>query len=61
MGTKTITYEVRDRTATITFDRPERLNAISPEMAEELRHAYAAAEADPEVWTLLVTGNGRAF
>lgn len=61
MGTKTITYEVRNRTATITFDRPDRLNAISPEMAEELRHAYAAAEADPEVWTLLVTGNGRAF
>lgn len=61
MDYETITYEVRNRTATITFDRPDRLNAISPEMAEELRHAYAAAEADPEVWTLLVTGNGRAF
>jgi enoyl-CoA hydratase/carnithine racemase len=30
-------------------------------MAHELRHAYAAAEADPDVWTLVVTGNGRAF
>jgi enoyl-CoA hydratase/carnithine racemase len=61
MGYETITYEVRDRTATITFDRPDRLNAISPEMAGELRQAYAAAEADAEVWTLLITGNGRAF
>ena len=61
MSYATITYQVRDRTATITFNRPDRLNAISPEMAQELRHAYAAAEADPEVWTLLVTGNGRAF
>jgi len=61
MKYETITYDVSERIATITFDRPEQLNAISPQMAEELRHAYAAAEADAEVWTLLVTGNGRAF
>ena len=61
MSYETILYEVSDRIATITFNRPDRLNAISPQMAHELRHAYAAAEADPEVWTLLVTGNGRAF
>jgi enoyl-CoA hydratase/carnithine racemase len=61
MRYETILYDVGDRIATITFNRPDRLNAISPQMAHELRHAYAAAEADPEVWTLLVTGNGRAF
>jgi enoyl-CoA hydratase/carnithine racemase len=61
MRYETILYEVSDRIATITFNRPDRLNAISPEMAHELRHAYAAAEADPDVWTLVVTGNGRAF
>lgn len=61
MSYNTIEYEVRDRTAIIVFNRPDQLNAISPEMAEELRDAYAAAEADPEVWTLLVTGRGRAF
>jgi enoyl-CoA hydratase/carnithine racemase len=61
MGYETILYDVSDRIATITFNRPEKLNAISPQMAHELRHAYAAAEADPEVWTLLVTGAGRAF
>jgi enoyl-CoA hydratase/carnithine racemase len=57
----TILYDVSERIATVTFNRPDRLNAISPEMAHELRHAYAAAEADADVWTIVVTGNGRAF
>src|SRR5881392_2418415 len=57
----TIVYEVEDRTATITLNRPDALNALSPSMISELRRAYAAAEADDDVWTLLVTGNGRAF
>jgi enoyl-CoA hydratase/carnithine racemase len=56
-----IEYEVADRTATITLNRPEQLNALSPRMIGELRHVYAEAEADDDVWTILVTGNGRAF
>lgn len=61
MDFETILYQVDDRVATVTFDRPEQLNAISPLMARELRTAYAAAEADESVWIVLVTGNGRAF
>ena len=61
MDFDTILYEVEDRTAVITLNRPDRLNALSPEMIADLREAYAAAEADESVWTLLVTGNGRAF
>ncbi len=61
MTFETITYEVAERVATITFDRPDRLNAVSPEMIRELHQAYDAAEADPEVWILLITGSGRAF
>jgi enoyl-CoA hydratase/carnithine racemase len=57
----TIRYEVEDRIATITFDRPDRLNALSPEMIRELRSAYADAEADENVWIIIVTGSGRAF
>ena len=61
MTFETIIYEVEDRIATITFDRPDRLNALSPEMVRELRDAYASAEADPDVWITIVTGSGRAF
>ncbi len=61
MDFESIRYEVADRVATITLDRPEQLNALSPAMINELRTAYAEAEADDDVWTLLVTGNGRAF
>ncbi len=57
----TIVYEVEGRTATITFNRPDQLNAVNPAMVVELRRAYALAEADPSVWTIIVTGAGRAF
>lgn len=61
MNFESIRYEVADRIATITFDRPDRLNALSPAMIGELRQAYDRAEADPDVWILLITGSGRAF
>jgi enoyl-CoA hydratase/carnithine racemase len=61
MQFETILYEAGDRIATITLNRPDRLNAVSPLMVSELRAAYAAAEADEAVWILLVTGAGRAF
>jgi enoyl-CoA hydratase/carnithine racemase len=56
-----VLYEVADRTATITFNRPDQLNAVSLAMSAELRDAYERAEADDDVWTILVTGSGRAF
>lgn len=58
---ETILYEVDDRVATITFNRPDRLNAINRTMEHELRDAYARAESDDDVWTVVVTANGRAF
>ena len=61
MEFETIQYEVADRVATITFDRPGKLNSITPRMIAELAVAYEAAEADDDVWLLIVTGNGRAF
>ena len=61
MDFETIEYEVEDRVATITFNRAEQLNALSPAMVGELRHAYAMAESDEDVWFLVVTGKGRAF
>lgn len=58
---ETILYEVDDRVATITFNRPDRLNAINLTMERELRDAYARAERDDDVWTIVVTATGRAF
>jgi enoyl-CoA hydratase/carnithine racemase len=61
MGYEQITYDVRDRIATITMNRPARLNAWTPEMGKELYAAFAAAAADDEVRVIVVTGAGRGF
>jgi enoyl-CoA hydratase/carnithine racemase len=58
---ETIAYSVEDRVATIAFNRPDQLNAINLRMKNELGQAFAAAEADEDVWLIIVTGNGRVF
>jgi enoyl-CoA hydratase/carnithine racemase len=58
---KVVRYEVEDRVATITLDRPERLNAWTGRMHAEYRRAVAAAEADGAVRALVITGAGRGF
>ena len=42
-------YEVEDPIATITLNRPERLNALTGRLLDEIRHAIAAAEVDERV------------
>jgi len=56
-----IRYEVDDPVATITLSRPEVLNAWTDQMAAEVRHAVAAAEDDPRVVGIVITGAGRGF
>ena len=58
---QSITYEVDGHKATITLNRPDALNALTPHMVTELRAAYDEAENDDNMWLLIVTGNGRAF
>lgn len=58
---RTLRIEVADRVATITLDRPDRLNAWTGRMHTEYRQAVAAAEDDREVRVLVVTGAGRGF
>jgi len=47
--------------ALLTLNRPERLNAWTPRMSVELAHAIEAANADPEVGAIVLTGAGRGF
>ena len=56
-----ILYEVDDPVATITLNRPERLNAITDRMMQELRHALADAERNDAVVGIVLTGAGRGF
>jgi enoyl-CoA hydratase/carnithine racemase len=56
-----ILYEVADPVATITLNRPSTLNAWTDRMNSEVRHAVAAAEADPRVVGIVLTGAGRGF
>ncbi len=57
----TILVESRPGYHVITLNRPERLNALTVEMADALLAALDAAQADPECRALLLTGAGRAF
>ena len=61
MQANTIIYQSRGGIAEIRLNRPERLNAVTQQLYDELNAALGAAEADSEVRVLLLTGEGRAF
>jgi len=56
-----ILYEVEDHVLTITLNRPDRLNAFTATMGQELIAAFDAADADDDVRAIIVTGAGRGF
>ena len=56
-----ILYAIHDRVATITLNRPDRLNAYTQSMGEELRAALTHADADDNVRAIVLTGAGRGF
>jgi enoyl-CoA hydratase/carnithine racemase len=58
---ETIRLERRDGMATITLDRPDRLNAFTVRMLDELVDAFDTTDADDDVRAVIVTGAGRAF
>ncbi len=56
-----ITLEIDDPVATITLNRPEKLNALTDRTMQELRHAMATAERSDDVVGIVLTGAGRGF
>ncbi|HEY8539409.1 MAG TPA: crotonase/enoyl-CoA hydratase family protein [Steroidobacteraceae bacterium] len=56
-----IAYQVEDRILTITLNRPDRMNAATPRMYEELIEAFDRADADDDVKAIIVTGAGKVF
>jgi enoyl-CoA hydratase/carnithine racemase len=56
-----IAFEVDGHVATITLDRPDRLNAFTVTMQQEICAALDEVDADPEVRVVVVTGRGRGF
>jgi enoyl-CoA hydratase/carnithine racemase len=61
MSEPVVLYEVKDRIATVTFNRPDRLNAFNAEMAAGLRQAMEKAALDEGVRVIVLTGAGRGF
>ncbi len=56
-----VLYQLEDNVATITYNRPDVLNAVNGEMRRDLNAAFARFRDDEEAWVAIVTGAGRAF
>ena len=61
MAYENILVETRDRVAIITLNRPQRLNALSDALADEMEAALAGFDADPGISVIVITGSDKAF
>ncbi len=61
MDYQTILFELKDRIATITFNRPDRLNAINEAMREDFSRLFDEIQTNEEIGVIVFTGAGRAF
>src|ERR1041384_1069143 len=61
MSTETILVEIENGVATITLNRPDKLNAMNRQMMQEVQQTLKALEADDAVGVVVFTGAGRAF
>ena len=58
---ETLLYSVEDGIATITLNRPDRMNAFTTRMRDELVSLFDETDADDAVRAVIITGAGRAF
>ncbi|MEW6211818.1 MAG: enoyl-CoA hydratase/isomerase family protein [Acidobacteriota bacterium] len=61
MDYKTIIFELENRIATITLNRPDQLNAINEEMREDFARLFTELQTNDEIKVVILTGAGRAF
>src|SRR5215510_814996 len=61
MAYKTLNFELADRVATITLNRPDRLNAINEEMRDDFSRLFSELQTNDEIGVVIFTGAGRAF
>ena len=61
MTFNSVILKKRNRVLSLTLDRPRTLNALNPEMINEMHQAVARAKGDDEVKALVVRGSSRAF
>jgi 2-(1,2-epoxy-1,2-dihydrophenyl)acetyl-CoA isomerase len=61
MQLEQVIHEKADGIATITLNRPERMNAFTPQMLDEWYQALLDAHLDPQVRAIIITGSGRGF
>jgi enoyl-CoA hydratase/carnithine racemase len=61
MAYSELIYDKQDKVAIVTLNRPDRMNAITPTLAGELKDAMADAERDPAIAAIVVTGAGKSF
>jgi enoyl-CoA hydratase/carnithine racemase len=58
---QTVTYELDEHVATISYNRPHALNAVNGELRADLNAAFARFRDEEDAWVAIVTGVGRAF
>ena len=61
MDYKTLKYEKNDQIVIITLNRPDKLNALSRQLRDDIADAWHAAEEDKDIRIIIMTGAGRAF
>lgn len=61
MDYRTVNVERKDRIGELTLNRPQELNTLTTQMAEDINNALLELEADNEVYVIIIKGAGRAF
>src|ERR1700746_2456036 len=61
MSDALVEYECRDNIATITLNRPKKLNAVNDDMVRQIAAALARFDTDSDAFVAILTGRGRAF